>query len=452
MFEKLKDRFSTPPHFTSQIVRPFQSFFQKEAASSILLLAAALIAFIWSNSPVSGAYHHLLHSELSVTLGPYHVSRSLLHWINEGLMAIFFFTVGLEIKREMLVGELASLRKAALPAAAALGGMLFPAVIYLTFTLGTPEAKGWGIPMATDIAFALGALAVLGKRIPLSLRIFLSAFAIADDLGAVLVIALFYTQTIVWHYLLICLLLVCLLALANYFWIRWTLFYTLTGITLWFMILGSGLHATVAGIVVAFFIPARGKYDTDNYLRKVGQFLNEFECPAEGCGYSILQNPRHMNAVQSIELACHDVETPLQRLEHALHPWVAFAVIPVFALANGGLSLERIDPIAAFQNPLTLGVLFGLILGKPLGITLFSYLAVKTKIASLPAGITWSHIMGAGLLGGIGFTMSLFISNLSFVSQEMLSYSKLGILTGSLLSGLAGFAILGYTSRSRRAG
>jgi NhaA family Na+:H+ antiporter len=450
MFEILKNYFSSPTRLTYQIVRPFQSFFRREAASSSLLLVAALAAFIWSNSPFSAGYHHIFHTEISLDIGSYHLSNSLLHWINDGLMAVFFFTVGLEIKREMLVGELASFRKAFLPVAAAVGGMLVPAALFFLFNRGTPYIRGWGIPMATDIAFALGALAVLGKKVPLSLRVFLSAFAIADDLGAVLVIALFYTEQIVLSNLIICLFFVLALAIANYLWIRWTLLYALLGIGLWLAILGSGLHATIAGIVVAIFIPARGKYDTDRFLNKVGQFLSEFECPTDGCGYSILLNPKHQNAVQSIELACHDVETPLQKLEHLLHPWVAFAVIPIFALANGGLTLGQIDMAQAFRDPLTLGIFFGLTVGKPIGIVLFSYLALKSGLASLPMGITWPHILGAGLLGGIGFTMSLFIANLSFAVPEMLDYSKLGILAGSIFSAAAGLAVLGYISRTQR--
>ncbi len=359
-------------------------------------------------------------------------------------MAFFFFTVGLEIKREMLVGELASLRKALLPASAALGGMLFPSLIFIYFTYGTAMAKGWGIPMATDIAFALGALAVLGRSIPVGLRVFLSAFAIADDLGAVLVIALFYTKTITLHYLLISLLFVGGLALANFFWVRHTLVYAILGTGLWLAILGSGIHATVAGIIVAMFVPARAKYDTDKFLSEVSTHLNEFQCEPAGCGHSILLNERHLNAVQSIELAAHHAETPLQRLEHSLHPWVAFVVIPFFALANAGVSFAGMDILNALLSPLTLGVSLGLLLGKPLGITLLSFLTVKTGLASLPSGVRWSHIVGASILGGIGFTMSLFIMGLSFSDETLIDQSKFGILAGSLASGVIGLAFLRF--------
>ncbi len=451
MLNNVKTLLATPKQITYQIVRPFQSFFRKSASSSILLLLAALIAFAWSNSPLAESYHHVWHADVTIRLGPYQLSKSLLHWINEGLMAFFFFTVGLEIKREMLVGELASLRKALLPVAAALGGMVFPAGIYFLLNRGTPEIAGWGIPMATDIAFALGALAVFGTKLPLGLKIFLSAFAIADDLGAVFVIAVFYTEEIVLHYLFISLILILCLAVANLLWVRWTLLYAILGLALWLAVLGSGLHATLAGIIVAAFIPAKAMYNTDRFVEKVNELMDQIECPPEGCGFTILMNQKHQSAVQSIELACHRVETPLQRLEHVLHPWVAFLVIPLFALANGGLTLGDIDFAQAIASPLTLGILMGLLLGKPLGITLFSYGAVKMNLASLPAGVRWSHIIGASLLGGIGFTMSLFIALLSFTSVEAISYAKLGILAGSVLSALLGLGVLGWSVLRERA-
>jgi len=450
LLKKLKDRSVSREQIAEQLMRPFQRFSQKEASSSILLLSAIVIALVWANSPFSPLYYSLLHTGLSLTVGTFSISRSLIHWINDGLMAFFFFIVGLEIKREILVGELASFRKAFLPAAAAVGGMLLPALIFFLINHGTPAVHGWGIPMATDIAFALGALAVLGRRIPLGLRIFLSAFAIADDLGAVLVIALFYTKTISWNHLLISLIFVGGLALANFLWIRRTLVYALLGLGLWISILGSGVHATVSGIVVAMFIPARGKYDTDRFIMEVGKFMNEFQCEPSGCGQSVLLNQQHLNAVQSIELAAHHAETPLQRLEHSLHPWVAFAVVPLFALGNAGLTLRGIDIGEVLVSPLTLGIVISLFLGKPLGIMLSSYLAVKTGLASLPVGVNWPHIMGAGILGGIGFTMSLFVMSLSFTGDILLVHSKLGILAGSLLSGVLGLAFLSLTSPGKK--
>jgi NhaA family Na+:H+ antiporter len=350
----------------------------------------------------------------------------------------------------MLVGELASFRKAFLPAAAAFGGMLFPSLIFFLLNRGTSAVDGWGIPMATDIAFALGALAVLGRRLPIGLRAFLSAFAIADDLGAVLVIALFYTKTIVLSYLLVGLVFVFGLAVANFLWVRWTLVYALLGAGLWLAILGSGVHATVAGIVVAMFIPARGKYDTDKFMQEVGTRMSEFKCEVSGCGHSILLNQRHLNLVQSIELAAHHAETPLQRLEHSLHPWVAFVIIPLFALGNAGMTFTGAGMLGALTSPLTLGVALGLLLGKPVGITLFSYLAVKTGLASLPRGVTWAYIAGAGTLGGIGFTMSLFVMRLSFGDAALTDQAKIGILAGSLLSAALGLLFLKTVSDGKK--
>ncbi len=424
------------------IVRPAESFFKKEASSSVLLLLASLLAVAWANSSFAPAYHHLLHTDFTLALGDHLITKSLVHWINDGLMTFFIFVVGLEIKREILVGELSSPKSALLPVAAALGGMLLPGAIYFLLNRGTATANGWGIPMATDIAFALGAIAVFGRKLPVGLRVFLSAFAIADDLGAVIIIAFFYTKQIVWGYLIICIFFVLGLIVANLLWIRWTLLYALLGLGIWIAVLGSGVHPTVAGFVVAMFIPARGKYDTDRFVKKVSEILDEFQCEEQSCGYSILLNQGHLNAVHALELACHDVETPLQRMEHYLHPWIAFVLLPVFAFANAGLSLKGINVASVLAQPLTIGIALGLLVGKPVGVTLFSFLAVKTNIAVLPAGVRWSHIIGAGMLGGIGFTMSLFVSNLSFVSPDLLNYSKLGILLGSILSAAAGLLFL----------
>jgi len=426
------------------IFRPAESFFKKEAASSVLLLSASVLAVVWANSSFAPIYHELLHTNLTLALGDHRITKSLVHWINDGLMTLFIFVVGLEIKREILVGELSSRKSALLPVFAALGGMLLPGAIYFALNRGTATANGWGIPMATDIAFALGAIAVFGKRLPVGLRVFLSAFAIADDLGAVIVIALFYTKEIVWYYLIICIFFVIGLAIANLLWIRSTLLYALLGLGIWVAVLGSGVHPTVAGFVVALFIPARGKYDTDRFVKRVKEVMDEFHCEEQSCGYSILLNRGHLNAVHALELACHDVETPLQRLEHSLHPWIAFGLLPVFAFANAGLSLKGINYASFVAQPLTVGITLGLFFGKPLGITLFSFLAVKTGLAVLQAEVRWSHIMGAGMFGGIGFTMSLFVSGLSFVTPELLNYSKLGILSGSFLSVAAGLVFLSW--------
>ncbi len=424
------------------IFEPFLSFFKKEVSSSIVLLGATFLALMWANSFFSETYYAFWYQEVSLTFGRYEISKDLKHWIDEGLMTLFFFIVGLEIKREVLVGELSSFRKAAFPVAAATGGMVLPALLYTFFNAGTPTAKGWGIPMATDIAFALGALAVLGRRIPSGLRVFLAAFAIADDLGAVLVIALFYTKEISLNYLLLAVLILIILLAMNLLWIRWTLLYALAGIALWLAILGSGLHATVAGVILAMFIPARMRYEPEAFLKEVDKALKRFEYSLNSGNRSILLKKDQLNAIQSIELACHNVETPLQRLEHSLHPWVAFAIIPLFALANAGVTLGELDLSKAFVEPVSLGILTGLFLGKPLGIVAVACVAVRMGLAAMPAGVKWSHIIGAGFLGGIGFTMSLFIAGLSFVDKGIMDLTKLAILTASVLSGVTGMVIL----------
>ncbi len=428
--------------FSDQIIKPAQRFFRKEAASSLLLLAATVIALAWANFPAFESYHHLWHTNFSISFGQTTISKSLIHWINDGLMALFFFTVGLEIKRELLVGELSTPRKALFPVFAALGGMIFPGIIYAIFNYGTKSAGGWGIPMATDIAFALGAIAVFGNKLPASLRVFLAAFAIADDLGAVFVIALFYTKEIIWSNLAFCGVMILLLGIVNFLWIRRTIIYAVLGIFIWVAVLGSGLHPTVAGIIVSLFIPARGKYDTDQFVQKVKKRLDAFQCAEQSCGHSILLNEEHLNAVQRLELDCHNVETPLQRMLHALHPWVAFLVLPIFALANAGLTFHEINISETIFHPVSLGIISGLFIGKPLGIMLFSYLAVKTKIAVLPENILWPHIFGVSCLGGIGFTMSLFVSGLCFSSADLLNYSKFAILAGSIISATVGIVFL----------
>jgi NhaA family Na+:H+ antiporter len=444
----IKTMTSTRQLVADQIFKPTQRFFRKEAASSILLIAATIIALIWINSNIGETYHSFWHTEVSFTIGPYSISKTLVHWINDGLMSLFFFTVGLEIKREILVGELATPKKALLPVFAAIGGMIVPGLIYVALNVGSPTISGWGVPVATDIAFALGAVAVFGRRLPVGLRIFLAAFAIADDLGAVVIIAIFYTKGIVWSYLIISLFLILGLAVANFLWIRWTLVYAILGLAVWFFVLGSGIHPTIAGVIVSLFVPARGRYDTDNFLQNVRKITEKFECEEQSCGHSILLNQEHMYAVQALELACHDVETPLQRLMHALHPWVAFLILPFFAMGNTGLTFHGIIFSEIASNTVIMGIVFGLVFGKPIGIMLFSYLSVKTGLASLPQGVRWSHIFGGAMLGGIGFTMSLFLADLSFSEPQILNYARIAILTGSVLSAAMGMSYLGFISIS----
>jgi NhaA family Na+:H+ antiporter len=350
-----------------------REFVHDEAFGGILLLLCALIALIWANSPWSETYDAFWSTELTLGSVQIHLTASLRHWVNDGLMAIFFFVVGLEIKREVLVGELASLRRAAFPAIAALGGVLVPAGIYLLLNRGTQGEQGWGIPMATDIAFALGVLALLGDRIPLGLKVFLTALAIVDDIAAVLVIAIFYTAQVHWEALGIAALVFAGLIAANRLHLRQPLVYGLLGIALWAAVFESGVHATVAGVLLALTIPARTRIDPDAFVAKGRRLLEEFARAGEHDA-SILTNGPRQEALAELEDVVEAAGAPLQRLEHALHSWVAFAIVPLFALANAGVRIEG-DLGTALGNQITLGVVLGLVLGKQLGVTLAAWLA-----------------------------------------------------------------------------
>ncbi len=385
--------------------QPLRAFLRLEAAGGILLFAATLLALGTANSPLREAYQSFLDLPLSISLGKAGLSKPLLLWINDGLMAVFFLLVGLELKREVLEGHLSSLRKATLPAFGALGGMAAPAAIFFFFNRGDPAAlRGWAIPTATDIAFALGVLSLLGKRVPTSLKAFLLSVAVFDDLGAVVVIAIFYSGGLSWISLAVAVLLVLGLALLNRLGVRRPAPYFLLGIPLWVAVLKSGVHATLAGVVLALFIPLR----------------------TPGGGKE------------------HSQEEPLlRRLEHALHPWVAFGILPLFAFANAGVPLQGLSP-SDLLHPLSLGVAAGLLLGKPIGVLAMSGLAVRLKLAALPEGANKKLLFGISLLCGIGFTMSLFIASLAFEEGggPFLGLDRLGILAGSFLSGTAGFLVL----------
>ena len=405
-----------------------------------MLLIFTVFALVWANSPVSDSYFQLWHTKLTIGFGNINLNYSLHHWINDGLMAIFFFVVGLEIKRELLVGELSSVKKASLPIMAALGGMIFPALFYVFFNFGKESISGWGIPMATDIAFAIGILALLGSRVPTGLKVFITALAIADDIGAVLVIAFFYTSNISIVSLAFAGGVLVLLIAANLSGVRNLIVYSVLGIILWLAFLFSGVHATVAGVLLAFTIPASSRIDTAQFLSKGKKLLEDFDHSGEE-GPNVLSNEERQGIVQSLEENCEKIMTPLQRFEHKLHPLVSFFIMPVFAFANAGVIISG-DFVSELINPVSFGIATGLFIGKQLGISMFTWLSVKLKIASLPFGVNWKQIYSAGILAGIGFTMSLFIANLAFTSEELLTISKVGILTASLLSGLIGFFAL----------
>lgn len=430
--------FMTPKR--EQINIPFQEFVKAESFSGMLLITIMLIALIWANSPWSASYETLWQTPVNFSIGSFMIDKPLLLWINDGLMAVFFFVVGLEIKRELLVGELKSIRQAMFPIAAALGGMIFPAILYLLVNKNAPGESGWGIPMATDIAFALGILALLGKRAPLSLKVFLTAVAIVDDIGAVLVIAVFYTEKILWVSLGVAALIFVTLLLLNRFGVRKPLPYALLGIILWVAFLKSGVHATVAGVLLAMTIPASTIIDRRGFLVRARQYLDRFE--EEGVKNGNRFTTKKQRAVlQGLEDCTHSVEAPLQRLEHNLHPWVAYFIMPVFALANAGVDL-RTDIIAALTNPITVGIILGLVVGKQIGITLMAWLVTRLGLSQKIPGVTWKQIYGASLLAGIGFTMSLFISNLAFSDPIMIASAKVGILAASFISAGLGWVVL----------
>lgn len=442
----MKDKSTTESQYSApwerafeRVMTPFEEFIHNQTSSGFVLMAAAVLALVLANSVAASAYHHFFEAPVGLSIGGWSLEMSLHHWINDGLMALFFFLVGLEIKREVLVGELASMRQAALPIIAAIGGMMAPALIYFAINPEGPAARGWAVPMATDIAFAVGALVLLGRRVPASLMMFLVALAIVDDLGGVLVIALFYTESISMGALGVAALLVAILIGFNMAGIRRPVPYFLVGVGLWLAMLESGVHATIAGVLVAFTIPAVPKYDPQRFAEHVRGLLGRFS-ESHRPGVSILRNEEQRSILQALENGIHRVETPLQRLEHAFHLPVAMLVVPVFALANAGIPIEfsRLGEVLA--EPITFGVMLGLILGKLIGIAGFSWAAVRLGWARMPAGADMRHLVGVALLGGIGFTMSIFIAELGFGgSPESLLMAKTGILLASLVAGVAGY-------------
>jgi len=431
-----------------RVIRPFQRFASQEASGGIVLILATVAALVVANSGANGSYLEWLKSAVSVEIGTFRESNTVLQLINDGLMAVFFLVVGLEIKRELLTGELSTIKQAALPLAAALGGMRVPAAVYLAFNHSGPSKPGWGVPMATDIAFALGVLALLGDRVPYGLKVFLAALAIVDDIGAVLVIAVFYSHGIDANFLIGAGWCVLALGVSNWIGVRSLIVYMVGGLAMWWCLHHSGLHGTVAGVVTAFLIPAKSRIDVRGFLDRAKQYLSCFETakPGERVLSGDLESSLH-----SLERAIERVTTPLQRLLHMTHPWVAFLIVPLFAFANAGIGLSQAQFLQLSGDSLALGVIIGLVVGKPLGIVGFSWLALKLKLASLPDGVRMPHVIGAGLLGGIGFTMAIFIASLAFPEPGTLVVAKTAILVASLVSGLLGFVFLMAVSRKRKA-
>ncbi|MEQ8338988.1 MAG: Na+/H+ antiporter NhaA [Cyclobacteriaceae bacterium] len=417
------------------LLNPVYRFFENEMATGILLLVMVVIAMIWANSPWSASYHHLWETHFMIGTSEINMDKSLHHWINDGLMAIFFFLIGLEIKKEIINGELSTIKKASLPIAAALGGMVVPAGIYAFFNAGTEGISGWGIPMATDIAFTLGLVAFIRSKVPVSLKIFLTALATVDDIGAVLVIAVFYTPDIqvmqlVYAAIFLGLMYGCNLLGVRSFWV-----YLLIGVLgLWTSILYSGVHATVAGVIAAFAIPARVRTDKLEYSEKLRQWAKKYQDSYDEDGPFVSRSK--MEIISKIEAESEQAQTPLQRFEHQLVPLVSYFVIPLFALANSGVTIEG-DIIEMIMHPVSIGIIAGLTIGKTVGVLGFTRLLTISG-GSLPTGANWFSVGGIAMLAGIGFTMSLFIAELAFSDPVLIAHAKIGILVASFLAATLG--------------
>ena len=432
------------PRPVDRLLAPFRNFLRTEASGGLLLMAAAVVALVWANSPFAASYTAIWEMPLALRLGEFGLAESLHFWINDGLMAIFFFVVGLEIKRELLIGELTTARRAILPIAAAAGGAVLPALIYVAFTRGSEGSEGWGIPMATDIAFALGVLAVLGSRVPLGLKVFVTALAIADDLFAILVIAIFYAADLSISALGAAAVVLIVLLVANRLHVRHPLAYAVLGLVLWGAVLASGIHATIAGVLLAFTVPASTRIDGARFVRRARGLLDTFD--AADHTEDVRRSGERQAALSDLEDATEGIQTPLQRLEHALHPLVAYAIVPLFALANAGVALGP-SATAALTSPVAYGVFLGLLVGKQVGILAVAWAVVRLGWAELPSGVTWRHVWGGGLVAGIGFTMSLFIGELAFVTDhELLDVAKIAILAASVIAAAAGFIVLWRTA------
>ena len=432
----------SPERYKTESKFNILSFIKEESLGGFILIGITIIALIWGNSGFYESYHYVWHEvQMGFQFANLDITASLHHWINDGLMALFFFMIGLEIKREVLAGELSSFKKAGLPIVAAVGGMIVPAIVYVIINYNTPQyMNGWGIPMATDIAFALGLMAMLGKRVPISLKIFLTALAIADDLGAIMVIAIFYTESINMAELLNAAIFLVVLIAANRIGIRSAIFYAVVGaIGVWTSFLFSGVHATIAGVLIALTIPVRPRINEETFIKRLSSCLDVFR-KTETNDKKLLTH-RQSEVISRIGKHVEDANTPLQKLEHALHPVSAYFILPIFALSNAGVHIKG-NIFEMLLHPISLGIIGGLIIGKFLGITLFSRIFIKLKLGRLPEGVSWQHLYGMAFLAGIGFTMSMFISDLGFQDESYKEIAKVGILAASLIAGVIGLSIL----------
>lgn len=422
---------------TLQIQSSFQDFFQRSSSAGIVILVFTAVAIIWANSGGHASYEQFLHQPVNITVFNLSLAFTLEHFVNDGLMVLFFLLVGLEIKRELLIGELSTMRKAALPILAALGGMVFPGGIYAVFNAGTEAAHGWGVPVATDIAFALGILALAGSRVPVGLKVFLAALAIADDLFAVLVIAFFYTGDVNGMALLGAGATLALLVLMNRSGVKDVRFYALVGVVLWLFVLNSGIHSTIAGVLLAFTIPARSRISIKDFVVEARELVKRLVRNAE----TGEEEGEQLDVVQSLEDHCEDVQSPLHRMEEALGNSVNFLIMPVFALVNAGVVFDP-NVLESIGGHVSLGIILGLFLGKQIGITLVVWISVKLGIAELPSKVNLKLIYGVSVLCGIGFTMALFVAHLAFTPGVHLDIARLSILMASAISAIAGLLLL----------
>jgi NhaA family Na+:H+ antiporter len=424
----------------SRFVRPALRFTHIEASGGVVLLLAAVVALLWANAPFGESYTTFWETHLKIEIGSFHFDESLKLLVNDALMAIFFFVVGLEVKRELVVGELNTRKKAMLPAIAALGGMIVPALIYVAFAAssGGEASRGWGIPMATDIAFSVGVISLLGRRVPVGAKLFLLALAIADDIGAIVVIAIFYTASLAYGWLAAALVGFGVIWLANRVGIRSMAFYSVAAIVVWFFVLESGVHATLAGVALGLMTPVFAMYSDEDYRRRATWILDRYDMDAASP-----QAPDRLdeNALTLASIARESV-APLERLEHTLHPWSSFVIVPLFALANAGVRFEGFDFVETVTSGVALGVAVGLVVGKLFGISIATWLAVRFGLGELPKRTTWSHVIGLAALAGIGFTVSLFITELAFTEELVAAEAKVGIFLGSAIAGVFGYLVL----------
>ena len=426
------------------IMMPAQRFIHTEAIGGIALLVATIVALAVANSPLATDYHHILEHHLTLNVGIFIVDLTVEEWVNDGLMAIFFFVVGLEIKREVVHGQLSTLRTASLPVVAALGGMVVPAAIYIAFNIGEggEAARGWGIPMATDIAFALGVLALLGRRIPAELRVFMLGLAVVDDLGAIAVIAIAYTETIDFLQIGLAAGLVVAMLVANRLGMRQPAITAALAFMIWVAVLKSGVHATVAGVLIAVLTPATPTTSGKRFADESEALMAEYRT-------SLVAGDRERaeTALGEIEHLIQTTEAPLERLERLLHPWTSYVILPAFALANAGIHLTGGGFNDALSSNVAIGVAAGLVIGKPVGIVLFPLIASRLGIVSLPFSITWLHVFGVGFVGGIGFTVAIFVTGLAFNAPELVDHGKLAVLGASLIAGILGYLLLRLAAR-----